>query len=107
MNGLYQVYVLRNENGQFYIGLSEHVRTRLQEHNSGVSKWTRNRGPWILIWISEPMSLSDARRLEIRLKKQKGGAGFYAMTGLVKMSAHNPVKWDRGFKSCRAHRYFK
>jgi predicted GIY-YIG superfamily endonuclease len=50
------------------------------------SKWTSICGPWTLAWTSERMALSDARRLEIRLKKQKGGTGFFALTGLIKSS---------------------
>ena len=73
---IYQVYVLQNPNGKVYIGLSKNVSFRLQQHNQGVSKWTRNRGPWSLVWISDCLALSDARRLENRLKRQKGGRGF-------------------------------
>ncbi|HEY1663199.1 MAG TPA: GIY-YIG nuclease family protein [Verrucomicrobiae bacterium] len=86
MNKSYQVYVLQNGEKQFYIGLSENVSIRLQQHNTGVSKWTRYRGPWVLIWTSIQMPLSDASKLEILLKRQKGGSGFYAMTGLTKVS---------------------
>jgi putative endonuclease len=82
MDKSYQVYVLRNRNGRFYIGLSENVRVRVQQHNEGVSKWTRSHRPWNLVWTSKPMSLSDARKLENLLKKQKGGDGFYRLTGL-------------------------
>jgi putative endonuclease len=82
MGPSYQVYVIRNDAGRFYIGLSENVTVRLQQHNSGISQWTRHRGPWSLVWTSEPLSLSDARKLENRLKAQKGGAGFWALTGL-------------------------
>jgi putative endonuclease len=78
----YQVYVLQNPDGKFYIGLSEDVSIRLRQNNQGVSKWTWNRGPWSLVWTSEHMSLSDARRLENRLKRQKGGVGFQYLTGL-------------------------
>jgi putative endonuclease len=78
----YQVYVIRNTAGKFYIGLSENVQIRLQQHNHGVSKWTRHRGPWSLIWTSESLTLSEARKLENRLKQQKGGAGFRKLTGL-------------------------
>jgi putative endonuclease len=46
LNKSYQVYVLRNVAGRFYIGLSENVHIRLQQHNDAVSKWTRLRGPW-------------------------------------------------------------
>jgi predicted GIY-YIG superfamily endonuclease len=81
----YQVYVLQNPAGLFYIGVSEDPITRVNQHNTGISKWTRNRGPWKLIWVSEGMSLSEARKLENKLKRQKGGKGFYVMTGLPKV----------------------
>jgi predicted GIY-YIG superfamily endonuclease len=84
MNNSYQVYVLGNPAGRFYIGLSEDIGVRVQQHNDGDSKWTRSRGPWSLIWASVPMSLTEARRLENFLKRQKGGEGFYQLTGLTK-----------------------
>ncbi|QIF03491.1 GIY-YIG nuclease family protein [Roseimicrobium sp. ORNL1] len=83
----YKVYVVQNEEGRFYIGVSEDVLKRLEDHNNGVSKWTRYRGPWKLIWQSEELSLGDARKLENELKRQKGGAGFYARTGLQRCSS--------------------
>lgn len=78
----YRVYLLRNPEGKNYIGLSEDVVHRLSQHNSGASQWTRTRGPWSLCWQSKEMDLSDARRLENLLKRQKGGAGLYRLTGL-------------------------
>ncbi|HEX7469316.1 MAG TPA: GIY-YIG nuclease family protein [Verrucomicrobiae bacterium] len=82
----YQVYVIRNAAGRFYIGLSEAIQLRLQQHNDGISKWTRSRGPWTLAWASEPLSLTDARKLENYLKRQKGGIGFQKLTGLNRSS---------------------
>ena len=82
MPNTYQVYVLQNAAGQHYIGLSEDVEHRLLQHNQGISKWTRSRGPWKIIWKSEPMTLSEANKLEKLLKRQKGGGGFYRLTGL-------------------------
>jgi putative endonuclease len=82
MGKTYQVYVLRNWAGKFYIGLSEDPVVRLQQHNSGVSRWTRSRGPWKLEWVSPPMDLSSARKLESHLKRQKAGRSFYLITGL-------------------------
>ena len=75
-NKQYRVYVLQNEEGRHYIGLSEDVLARLAQHNTGVSKWTRGRGPWNLKWTSEGMPLGEARRLESKLKRQKGGDGL-------------------------------
>ena len=83
----YQVYVIENVEGRKYIGLSENVQIRLNQHNAGVSKWTKLRGPWRLIWASQPMDLSNARKLENELKRQKGGAGFYRLTGLPRSSS--------------------
>jgi putative endonuclease len=79
---MYRVYVIENSEGRRYIGLSEDVRHRLEDHNSGVSRWTKYRGPWVLLWTSEAMSLSDARKLENTLKRQGRGSGFYTITGL-------------------------
>ena len=81
---MYSVYVIQNPEGRFYIGLSEDVEKRLHDHNLGISKWTRNRGPWKLVWQEGPMTLSEARKLEAHLKRQKGGVGFYDYTGLPK-----------------------
>ena len=78
----YRVYVLKNSQDSFYIGVSEDVEKRLQQHNTWLSKWTRHRGPWSLAWTSEAMSLTDGRKLENLLKRQKGGVGFYQRTGL-------------------------
>jgi predicted GIY-YIG superfamily endonuclease len=88
----HQVYVIENAAGRKYIGLSEDVEKRLNDHNTGVSKWTKTRGPWRLIWTSPRMDLSSARKLEIELKRQKGGAGFYRITGLQRSSSdYNPA----------------
>ena len=83
---VYQVYVITNPAGKFYIGLSENVSKRLEQHNQGISKWTRNRGPWSLVWRSGLLTLSDARKLESRLKRQKGGHGFEQLIGHRKLS---------------------
>jgi predicted GIY-YIG superfamily endonuclease len=79
---VYRVYVLSNPHGKRYIGLSEDVAKRLHQHNDGVSHWTASRGPWTLVWQSKLGSLTEARKLETLLKKQKGGLGFYRITGL-------------------------
>ena len=78
----YRVYILRNPGGRFYIGLAEDVARRLQQHNSGESRWTKTRGPWRLVRQSEALFLSEARKLENRLKRQGRGKGFYMITGL-------------------------
>ena len=73
---MYQVYIIENEESRKYIGLSEDVEKRLLGHNEGVSKWTRGKGPWKIIWTSKPMDLSEARKMENLMKRQKGGKGL-------------------------------
>ena len=82
----YRVYVLRNVQNRHYIGVSDDPQRRLVRHNAGVSRWAGSNGPWKLIWVSDPQSLGAARKLENLLKRQKGGAGFYRITGFSRNS---------------------
>src|SRR5438445_7890719 len=44
---VYRVYVIQNQEGKFYIGVSDDVARRVeQQHNSGQSRWTKRRRPW-------------------------------------------------------------
>jgi len=83
----YRVYVIQNREGKFYVGLSDDVDRRIDQHNSGVSKWTRAKGLWTLTWQSEEMNLADARKLELLLKRQKGGDGFYRIIRLSRFGS--------------------
>ena len=85
--GEYRVYVLQNHEGQFYVGVTACVANRLAEHNAGRSRWTKGKGPWHLVWESELLPLSAARKLENRLKRQGRGSGFYSITGLPKIDS--------------------
>ena len=79
---MYQAYILTNRSRRTYIGVSVDPSTRLAQHNTGLSKWTRGKGPWVLTWTSKPMSLGEARKLENLLKWQKGGMGLEKLKAL-------------------------
>jgi putative endonuclease len=82
----YYVYVLWSDAvHKFYVGITDDLDRRVRQHNEGVSRWTRGRGPWRCVWRQRCASLTEARRLENRLKRQKGGQGFYRITGLAAM----------------------
>jgi putative endonuclease len=69
---MYYVYLLLSQkDGRFYIGQTQDVQKRLQYHNSGRSKYTRNRGPWRLLAYKTFESRSDAMKEEYRLKRLK------------------------------------
>ena len=61
---LYRVYIIQSTAGRFYIGHTDDVARRLNDHNSGKSNWTKGKGAWALVWTSEAMSLFDARKFE-------------------------------------------
>ena len=82
----YRVYVIQNREEQFYVGLSEHVARRVEQHNTGQSRWTKGRGPWTIVWQSDKLSLSEARKLENRLKRQKSGHGLFHLVGVRRSS---------------------
>jgi len=77
------VYVIQNAEGRFYIGMTTELQERLKDHNSGVSRWTKYRGPWELVWSQQCPAIGEARKLENRLKRQGRGSGFYRMIGLT------------------------
>jgi len=86
----YFVYVLWSASARkFYVGISEDPAARLLQHNSRVSKWTARHMPWEIVHVERRESYSDARKRELLLKRQKGGTGFYTLTGL------EPVRFIR------------
>jgi predicted GIY-YIG superfamily endonuclease len=80
----HHVYVLWSAPARrFYIGVTGNVATRLAQHNSGESRWTkRHAGSWELVWSRTFLSLGEARQCENLLKRQKHGDGFWKVTGL-------------------------
>jgi len=69
---MFYVYVLKSRvDESLYMGETEDLRRRFKEHNTGQSKYTKSKIPWILVYYEAYRSKSDARRREIRLKKFK------------------------------------
>lgn len=70
---MYYVYILKSQkNGKLYKGFTSDLKRRINEHNSGNSKFTSANGPWKLIYYEGFISETDARREEIFLKSGKG-----------------------------------
>ncbi|MFH1423640.1 MAG: GIY-YIG nuclease family protein [Candidatus Nealsonbacteria bacterium] len=74
------VYVLRNKAKDFiYIGYSEDLRQRVQEHNSGKSKSTKHYNPLELIHYEAYKNSKDAKRREEYLKTSRGKTTLMTM----------------------------
>ena len=70
---MFTTYVLRNNlGGGFYTGSTVDIERRLLQHNSDVSRSTKNRGKWELVHREDFSSLAEAVRHERYLKTGKG-----------------------------------
>jgi len=66
------VYILKSlKNSRFYVGSTDDVDRRFEEHNSGKGIYTSESRPWELVFQQEFKTLSLARQMEVRLKKLK------------------------------------
>jgi putative endonuclease len=67
------VYVLKSkkDNG-FYIGYTKDLKKRFLQHNSGYSKSTKPRAPFVLIYYEAFSNNKDARAREVFLKSGYG-----------------------------------
>jgi putative endonuclease len=66
---MFYTYIIENPKGTFYKGSTSDYVKRLGEHNSGINKSTKNKGPWMLIFIAEFETRLEAEELEKRLKR--------------------------------------
>ena len=66
------VYVLQSEtSGKFYIGSAVDLARRLSEHRRQHSPFTRQGGPWKLVYEEQFSQLVQGRRRERQLKSWK------------------------------------
>ena len=68
------VYILRSaRNKKRYIGSTgKDVQQRLVEHNSGSNQWTRQNGPFVLVYVEDSIDIKEARQKERFLKSGQG-----------------------------------
>ncbi len=79
----YFVYVLWSASARrFYIGISENPAKRVEQHNRSQRGWSARYAPWRLVYSEEHGGYSTAKRRELQMKAQKGGDGFWKITGL-------------------------
>ena len=77
---MYYVYILKNDlSNKHYIGSTNHLERRLDEHNRGQTKSTKARGLWSIIYTEKFNLQIEAKRREIQIKSYKGGNAFKAL----------------------------
>ena len=72
---MYYTYVLRSEiDNKLYVGWTENVQRRVEEHNAGLVQSTKHRIPLSLIYFEACHNKSDAIAREKQLKTGFGRA---------------------------------
>jgi putative endonuclease len=68
----FHMYILRSSStGRFYVGHTEDLRKRWDEHHQGRVPSTRDRGPWDLFYVEEFTTRAAASRRERQVKRMK------------------------------------
>jgi putative endonuclease len=71
----FYVYVLESKKDRkLYIGLTQHIESRLKYHNAGYVQATRHRRPFCVIGSRSFDTLAEAREAEVTLKRFKDSA---------------------------------
>ena len=69
---MFYTYILQSEkSGRYYIGHSADLEARLQRHNTGKVKATKNKGPWVLKHYEQYDTKGEANSRELYIKSMK------------------------------------
>jgi putative endonuclease len=70
---MFHVYILRSEKtAHHYVGFTSDITQRLGQHNRGITKSTKNRGPWEMVHHEEFSTRSEAMHRERFFKTGQG-----------------------------------
>jgi putative endonuclease len=70
---MFFVYILRSETtSHLYTGFTADLTQRLGQHNEGLTRSTKNRGPWKLVYSEEFATRGEAMQREKFLKSGQG-----------------------------------
>ena len=86
---MYRVYILKSlKVSRYYIGHTNNLVKRLNEHNSGKTKSTKGYIPWKIVYTEEFETKSEAFRREREIKGYKSGIKFKQLL--------RPERWQSG-----------
>jgi len=70
---MYYVYIIKSKKtGNLYTGFTNNLRERFNQHNEGLSIYTKGRGPFELIYYEAGKNKFDAMAREKYLKSGMG-----------------------------------
>ena len=69
---MYYTYIIYSESYDiYYVGQTNNLEDRVNRHNGNRNKYTKGKGPWILVFSQKLDSRSEAVKLERKLKSFK------------------------------------
>jgi len=68
----YFVYIIKNLKNNIYIGQTNNLDDRIKRHNNNTEKYTKNKGPFGLIYSEKFATRAEAMKREKMLKFGKG-----------------------------------
>jgi putative endonuclease len=87
---MYSVYIIKSStDNTYYIGSTNNIERRLQDHNAGKSPYTSKKIPWELVYLESFESKTNALKREKFLKKQRNNT-FYVR--LIKQYRNKTIK---------------
>ena len=93
-------YLVRCSDKSLYCGISNDLKNRLVEHNSGKgAKYTRSRRPVELAGVSSELTKSDALKLEYRIKQLPADRKIAALTRKEKTVKQEMAALQKKFKT--------
>ena len=83
---MYYVYILKSlKTNKLYIGHTDDLIRRLEEHNTGRGgRYTRQNGPWKLVYSGSHPDRTSAVRRERFLKSTRGSQEKKKLAGVLK-----------------------
>lgn len=70
---MFYVYVLKSKkDASLYIGYTNDLKRRFEEHNTGKSFATKNKAPFEIVYYEAYQSKRDAKYRETNLKRHSG-----------------------------------
>ena len=80
---MYFTYIIQStKTNRFYIGSTGNITERIQQHNNGVTKSTRNHGPYVLVHLETYETRGEAVKREKAIKRYKHGNAFKKLIGI-------------------------
>ena len=69
---MFYVYILKSlTTEKYYVGQTQNLEERIIRHNTNQSNFTKNKGPWELVYFKQYPTRAEAMNEEARIKSMK------------------------------------